>query len=60
MTDNPPPPGFVRALTFEEMSPGQRELYTRRYWPLPQCECEYDHLQAFDDLIPGCHREKSE
>jgi hypothetical protein len=63
MTDLPPT-GFVRALTFEEMSPEQREFYTRRrrrHDGLPQCQgLEYDILAKFDDEIPGCHRDKND
>jgi hypothetical protein len=57
---NLPSPGFIRALTFEEMTSEQREFYgPRRHTPLPQCKCEYDHLQRFDDEVPQpCHREK--
>lgn len=60
MTDLPPL-GFVRALTFEEMSPEQRAAYgPRRNAPLlAQCECEYDILQKFDEEISEAwHREK--
>jgi hypothetical protein len=55
----PPPPGFVRAVTFEEMTSAQRELYgPRRHSPLPRCDCEYNPLQKFDDEVPPWHREK--
>jgi len=54
-----PPPGFIRALTFEEMTSEQRAFYgPRRYDPLPRCNCEYDVLQRYDGLGPSCHREK--
>jgi len=60
MTTNPPPaPGFVRALTFEEMTPEQRAFYgPRRLDPLPQCITEYDIFGRYGDQVPSCHREK--
>jgi hypothetical protein len=59
MTDLPPL-GFVRALTFEEMTSEQRALYgpRRRHAALPQCDYEYDVLEQYDDQVPSCHREK--
>jgi hypothetical protein len=61
MTDRPPPPmpEYVRAKTFEEMSPSEREMYGpgRRY-RLPQCETEYDVLRDYDDEVSSFHRPK--
>jgi hypothetical protein len=50
---NLPSPEFVRAKTWEEMSPVEREFYTlrqrRRDDGLPQCQgMEYDPFAKYD------------
>jgi len=63
VTNPPPPPGFVRALTFEEMGSEQREFYgpRRRHSAPPQCATEYDVLERYDgEVASSCHREKND
>jgi hypothetical protein len=61
MSDRPPP-GYVRARTWEEMTSAEREFHTprrRRDDGLPKCQgTEYDVLASYDDQVPSCHREK--
>ena len=58
----PNKPTLVRPLTFEEMSPEQREFYQsphrrrRNEW---ECGWEYNPIKAYDNSVEaGCHRDK--
>jgi hypothetical protein len=55
-------PTLGRPLTFEEMSPQQREFYKsrrRRRRSEWECDYEYNPLKAYDDQVEqACHRDK--
>jgi hypothetical protein len=44
-----PKPEYVRARTWEEMTPAEREAYDPQHRVrLPECDYEYDPLAAYD------------
>jgi hypothetical protein len=55
---------YVRAKTWEEMTPAEREFYTprhRRDDGLPKCQTEYDILARYDaEVSSSCHRAKDD
>jgi hypothetical protein len=60
MTDTKP--WLARPLTYEELSPEQRELYGRppsqRRSSVPETIHRYDPFRDFDDSVESFHRTK--